>query len=68
MIKEFALIGLLISVIFISGCVSQGKTGTAESQITAPSLENQADNAIEQELDEAVNNITVSDIENSIAE
>jgi len=65
MIKQIIIIGILISVLLTSGCVQHTGEGTAESQM---SVEDQADSAIEQELDQATENITIGDIENSLGE
>ncbi|OYT56472.1 MAG: hypothetical protein B6U68_03265 [Candidatus Aenigmarchaeota archaeon ex4484_14] len=62
MIKEILLITLLLSVVFISGCVQQP---TVTGEATA---EGQAMKAIEQEMEEAIENMTMEDIENAIIE
>ena len=58
------LLGFLLSLVFVSGCLEQmTETGEGEAQ-----LEDQAAEMIEQEMEEAIENIDLDDIENSIAE
>jgi outer membrane lipoprotein-sorting protein len=57
--KQLILLGLLLSLVFISGC-TQTPTGDA----VKASAENQAAGAIEKEMEDAVSNITAEDVEN----
>jgi outer membrane lipoprotein-sorting protein len=60
------LIGLLLSVAFISGCTQQGvveETGTlTEAQLS------DLDDTIEQEMEGAIDNINLEEIEDLITE
>jgi len=70
--KIAIFIGLLLSVILISGCVQQETTTTTstttEPVMTTEELENQATDLIEQEMEEAIEGIDTSDIEDLIPE
>jgi PBP1b-binding outer membrane lipoprotein LpoB len=63
MIKQAFVILLILSAVLISGCV---QTDT-EDQTTADA-EDQAVNALEQELEQATENMTVEDVENTLLE
>jgi outer membrane lipoprotein-sorting protein len=66
MLKVLLVIGLLLSVVFISGCMQDlTETGTAYS---GEQIETMAADMIEQEMEEAIEDITLEDIENSIIE
>ncbi len=57
------LIGLLLSVAFISGCTQISETGTlTESQL------DEATGTIEQEMENAIDNINLEELENLIIE
>ncbi|MCD6557901.1 MAG: hypothetical protein J7K31_02600 [Candidatus Aenigmarchaeota archaeon] len=62
MMKELLLLTLLLSLIFVSGCVQQPAT-TGEA-----TAEKQAMDVVEQEMNEAIENMTMEDIENAITE
>ncbi len=66
MIGRLLVIALVISVIFVSGCVQQG-TGEAKTP-TGSAVETEMDNVLEEEMEQAIENITIEDIENSLAE
>jgi len=70
MLKRLIVVGILISVILVSGCIQQETQGekTTESKVTSSQIEEQANTLIEQELEEATQNIDVGDIENSLVE
>ena len=63
MLRYIFVILLLISAVFISGC-TQAPTG--EAQLSGSQAEDQAAGMIEQEMNEATENINIADIENSI--
>jgi len=67
MISRLLAILLVVSVIFASGCVQQ-ETGGATGGAAGATLEDQAADMLEQELDQAIENISVEDIENSLPE
>ncbi len=60
MIKEFFVIFLILSLVFTSGCVQTAPTGAA--------LEDQAIEEVEQELEQAIQDISMEDIENALLE
>ena len=60
------LLGFLLSLVFVSGCVEQelvDETGT----LTESQLE-EADGMIEQEMEDAIENIDLEELENLILE
>lgn len=63
---------LLISIILASGCVDRagetGATTTTLPGVTGAMTEDQALNEIEQEMESAIENISIEDIENSLGE
>lgn len=64
MLRIFLIVGLLLSVVFVSGCLEQmTDTGAGEAQ-----LEDQAAETIEQEMEDAIEGITLEDIEDLIIE
>lgn len=71
MLSKLLITGLVISVFLVSGCVSQtgetGDTGTTGG-LTGAQIEDQAADMIEQEMEEAIENIDLGDIEDSIPE
>ena len=62
MIKHFLIIFLILSVVLISACVQQ------ETTPTGAALEEQAIEEIEQEMEQAVEDVTMEDIENALLE
>lgn len=77
MLKQAFVIAVLLSMVLISGCVQQkAPSANNGNQIQQPSpsqqqaqgIEDQAANMIEQEMENAIGNMSVDDIENSIAE
>ncbi|RLJ10197.1 MAG: hypothetical protein DRP15_00875 [Candidatus Aenigmatarchaeota archaeon] len=66
MFREIFIIGMLMvavmSVVFISGCIQTEKPASGEM------VGEDVYNAIENELEEAVENITLEDIENALLE
>jgi len=67
MLSQLLIIGLVISVLLTSGCV-KAPEGTAGGGLTGAQIEDQAADAIEKEMQEAVENISIEDIENSLPE
>jgi len=63
--KALIIVSLLLLVAF-SGCVME--TGLVDTTGDETALEDQAADLIEQELEDAVENIDISDIESEIAE
>ncbi len=63
MLAKLLIAGLLVSVLLVGGCLESGTTESTTGSMT----EDQAFDTIEQEMDEAVENIDVSDIESSLA-
>lgn len=61
MIKEFFIVFLVLSLVFISGCVQQETP-------TGAALEDQAVEEIEQEMEQAIEDVTMEDIENTLLE
>ena len=70
--KSLMIILLVFSVILVSGCVEspEGTTeGTiGESPVTGSMTEGQALETIEQEMEQAIENINISDIEDALGE
>jgi outer membrane lipoprotein-sorting protein len=60
MIKQFFVILLILSLVFISGCV--------QTAPTEASVEEQAIQEIEQEMEQAIEDVTMEDIENALIE
>ena len=60
MIKEFFIVFLILSIVFISGCI--------QPEASESTLEDEAVDQIEQEMEEAVENIDLGDIEADITE
>ena len=60
--KHFLIIFLILSVVLISACVQQVTTPTGAA------LEEQAIEEIEQEMEQAVEDVTMEDIENALLE
>jgi outer membrane lipoprotein-sorting protein len=54
--KQLIVTCLLLSLVFTSGCVQTGTTGDTE-------LENQAVGAIEKELEDAIDDMNVTELE-----
>ncbi|MCK4634923.1 MAG: hypothetical protein KAT37_03550 [Candidatus Aenigmarchaeota archaeon] len=71
MLSKLLITWFVISVFLVSGCVSQtgeiGDTGTTGG-LTGAQIEDQAADIIEQEMEEAIENIDLGDIEDSIPE
>lgn len=57
------MFGLLLSILLVGGCVER----QAAESTTGAMTEDQAFDTIEQEMDNAVESIDVSDIEDSLA-
>ena len=73
MIGRLLVIALVISVIFVSGCVEQksaeaGGVQPSAGGATGGAIEAEMDNMLEEEMEQAIENITIEDIENSLAE
>ena len=68
--KAIIAIGLLLSVVFISGCTAQetSTTTTIVPVMTTDELENQAAGIIEQEMEDATKGINTSELEGLIPE
>ena len=67
--KLAIVICLLLSVVFVSGCTQQETTTTTTiAEMTTEELENQAAGMIEQEMEEAIEDIDTGDIEGLIPE
>jgi outer membrane murein-binding lipoprotein Lpp len=64
MLKKMLILGVILSVVLVSGCVQQDGTG----QLTDKQIEDQAAGQLEQELDQAIEDIDLSDLESSIPE
>ncbi len=69
MLKELFVVFILASVILFSGCVKQ-ETTILEEDITPAmeSSEEEAINELEQEIEKAIENMSMDDIENSLVE
>ena len=70
MLRQILILGLILSVVLVSGCV-QDNHGTAPGttgQLTDKQIEDQAVPQMEQEINQATDNIDLSDLENSIPE
>ena len=72
--KAIIAIGLLLSVVFISGCTAQETSTTTSTTttivpvMTTDELENQAAGIIEQEMEDATKGINTSELEGLIPE
>ena len=65
MLREALILGVVLSlVVFVSGCTTTTPGSTGE--LTKSQMEDKAAQLIEQELQQATENIDVSDIENSL--
>ena len=62
MMKHFLIIFLILSVVLISACVQQ------ETIPTGAALEEQGIEEIEQEMEQAIEDVTMEDIENALLE
>lgn len=62
MIREILIIFLILSVVFIAGCIQ------TETTPSGAALEDEAVQQIEQEMEEAVEDMTLEDIENALVE
>jgi len=58
------VVAAVLAVVFISGCTQQPSGGTGN--IVSKAAEDKAAAALESELDQAVANISTSDIENAL--
>jgi outer membrane murein-binding lipoprotein Lpp len=56
--KQMLVIGLILSVVFVSGCVQTGQTTVSTE------AENQAADQIEQEMEQAIEDLDLDEIEN----
>jgi PBP1b-binding outer membrane lipoprotein LpoB len=65
MLRQFFVIFLILSVVIISGCVQQAPSG---GQAVASGAEDQAVDKIEQEMESAIENMTMEDIERALTE
>ncbi len=64
MLRQLLIVCLLLSFVLVtSGCVQQQST---DQSATIGAAEDRATGVIEQELDSAVENISLDDIENSL--
>ncbi len=58
---------LLVATVFISGCVKQQEAPSTGSQpLTAAEKEQYASNTLQQELDQAIGDMTLEDLENEL--
>ncbi len=59
---------LVLSVVFVSGCATTPDTGNtgATGELTAKEKEDLAYQAIDNEIDQALENMTLEDIENEL--
>ncbi len=64
MLREMLIIALVLSAVFVSGCTRQVPSGGEPGG----AVEEQAYRAIEQEMEEAIENITLEDIEQALTE
>ena len=66
--KLLALLAVaaIMAVVFISGCTQQQPAGPGPATGEQIAAENSAVSAIEQEMEQAVNNISTEDIENAL--
>jgi len=62
MIKELFVVFLILSVVLTSACVQQ------ETTPTGAALEEQGIEEIEQEMEQAIGDVTMEDIENALLE
>ena len=67
MIKELIIICILVSILLTSGCIKYGSSAERNETMTKSQIEDQADSMIEQEIENATENISLGDIENSLA-
>jgi len=66
-IATFLLVSALLSAVLISGCTQQtGDGGSTTGQVVSKEAESAAQSAIEQEMEQAIANITTDDIENAL--
>jgi hypothetical protein len=72
---KFLFIGLIISVFLVSGCVDRTTEGTTtttiespEAPVTGAMTEDDALETIEQEMEEAIENMSIEEIEGSLLE
>ncbi|MCD6367626.1 MAG: hypothetical protein J7L45_00915 [Candidatus Aenigmarchaeota archaeon] len=68
MMRQLAIIILLVTVLLTSGCLKSQVDNERGGNSTITQMENQADEMLEQEIEEATENMTVEDIENSMKE
>ena len=68
MLRVFLIVGLLLSVVFVSGCLEQMTDTGAVAGEEEAQLEDQAADMIEQEMEDAIEGITLEDMEDSIIE
>lgn len=61
---------VLIAAVLISGCVQQGPAGgtqgTGGGQATASQAEDQAARTVDQEMGNAIGNMTLNDVQNDL--
>jgi PBP1b-binding outer membrane lipoprotein LpoB len=66
-VAAFLLVAALMSAVLISGCTQQTPAGGGTTgQAINKTAESAAQSAIEQEMNQAVENITTNDIENAL--
>jgi hypothetical protein len=65
MIKELIIISLLFSVV-ISGCIQVPEKPTTITIVNKSVAEEQATTILEQEMEQAIENITMEDIEDAL--
>jgi|YelNatPaOPRAMG01_1025707.scaffolds.fasta_scaffold521628_1 outer membrane lipoprotein-sorting protein len=68
---KFAVLIILVIItatIFISGCVQQQVPVGGTEKMTGEEIEQEAGNVIEQEMDSALGNISLEDLENELLE
>ncbi len=59
--KEIVVVCLILSIVFISGCTQSGQQTQTQTKI-----EEQAASQIDQELNNAIENMTAEDLENAL--
>lgn len=64
MAAAFLLAVLIVAAVFISGCVQQ--TGPPEGELTSEEAENQAYLTVEQEMEDAIESMTLEELENEL--
>ena len=58
---------LLVATVFISGCVQQQQAPSTGGQpLTASEKEQAASNTVQQEMDQAIGDMTLEDLENEL--